>query len=127
MRIRGQISIKGIVQGVGFRPFVYKTAHDLGMQGTVRNLGSEVVVLAEGDNFEEFMRRLSLGTPPSPISTPSLSPIQMNRFQEDLRSSKAQRAPSPVLSRRMLPPVTNASGTYSPLAADTRDTGPPPV
>ena len=52
MRIRGQISIKGIVQGVGFRPFVYKTAHELGMQGTVRNLGSEVLVLAQGTNFE---------------------------------------------------------------------------
>ena len=69
MRIRGKISIKGIVQGVGFRPFVYKTAHDLGMQGTVRNLGSEVLVLAEGNNFDEFVRRLSSGTPLSHIDT----------------------------------------------------------
>ncbi len=69
MRIRGKISIKGIVQGVGFRPFVYKTAHDLRMQGTVRNLGSEVLVLAEGNNFEEFLHRLSQGTPLSHIDT----------------------------------------------------------
>ena len=66
---KGQISIKGIVQGVGFRPFVYKTAQDLGMHGTVRNLGSEVLVLAEGSNFEEFVRRLSMGTPLSHIDS----------------------------------------------------------
>lgn len=69
MRIRGKISIKGIVQGVGFRPFVYKTAKDLGMRGTVRNLGSEVLVHAEGNNFEEFVRRLSSGTPLSHIDS----------------------------------------------------------
>jgi len=69
MQVKGQISIKGIVQGVGFRPFVYKTARELGMNGTVRNLGSEVLVLAEGDNFSEFVRRLSRGTPLSHIDT----------------------------------------------------------
>ncbi|WAI02086.1 carbamoyltransferase HypF [Methanogenium organophilum] len=69
MQIKGKISIKGIVQGVGFRPFVYKTAQDLGMHGTVRNLGSEVRVHAEGTNFEEFVRRLSSGTPLSRIDS----------------------------------------------------------
>ncbi|MDE4908047.1 carbamoyltransferase HypF [Methanogenium marinum] len=69
MRIRGQISIKGIVQGVGFRPFVFKTAHELGIQGTVRNLGSEVLVLAQGTNFETFVHCLSQGTPLSRIDS----------------------------------------------------------
>ena len=69
MQIKGIISIKGIVQGVGFRPFVYKTAQDLGMHGTVRNLGSEVLVHAEGNNFEDFVRRLSSGTPLSRIDS----------------------------------------------------------
>ncbi|WFN33750.1 carbamoyltransferase HypF [Methanogenium sp. S4BF] len=69
MQVKGQISIKGIVQGVGFRPFVYKTAQELGMHGTVRNLGSEVLVLAEGTNFDEFVRRLSRGTPLSRIDS----------------------------------------------------------
>lgn len=69
MQIKGKISIKGIVQGVGFRPFVYKTAQDLGMHGTVRNLGSEVLVHAEGNNFDEFVRRLSSGTPLSRIDS----------------------------------------------------------
>ena len=69
MHVKGQISIKGIVQGVGFRPFVYKTAQELGINGMVRNLGSEVLVLAEGNNFGEFVRRLSRGTPLSRIDT----------------------------------------------------------
>ena len=31
------IIVSGRVQGVGYRPFVYVTAHDLGIQGTVLN------------------------------------------------------------------------------------------
>ena len=32
-----QITIRGVVQGVGFRPFVYKLAHDHGLMGWVLN------------------------------------------------------------------------------------------
>ncbi len=41
-----QIRIWGIVQGVGFRPFIAKLADSLGIRGEVRNLGGLVEILA---------------------------------------------------------------------------------
>jgi hydrogenase maturation protein HypF len=51
MQKRGRISVRGIVQGVGFRPFVYARACEYGIVGSVKNLGSEVEIFARGDQF----------------------------------------------------------------------------
>lgn len=67
MRRRGSIIIRGIVQGVGFRPFVYARATALGITGSVKNLGSQVEIRAFGDRFEEFLAAVSRGTPLSRI------------------------------------------------------------
>ncbi|WP_324255564.1 acylphosphatase, partial [Xanthobacter autotrophicus] len=40
--------ISGIVQGVGFRPFVYRLALRLGLDGTVSNAGGRVLIHAGG-------------------------------------------------------------------------------
>ncbi|NLA38890.1 MAG: acylphosphatase, partial [Methanomicrobiales archaeon] len=69
MRTRGTIIIRGIVQGVGFRPFVYTKAREFAITGTVRNLGSEVLIHAFGDRFEEFLEAVSRGTPLSRIDS----------------------------------------------------------
>jgi Hydrogenase maturation factor len=46
-----RITISGLVQGVGFRPFVYRIASQSNVKGYVKNLGgSEVEVRVEGDN-----------------------------------------------------------------------------
>ncbi|MDD1672635.1 MAG: carbamoyltransferase HypF [Methanomicrobiales archaeon] len=62
MRRSGIVIIRGIVQGVGFRPFVYAQAFAHGIKGYVKNLGSEVEILAFGDRFEEFLASVSRGT-----------------------------------------------------------------
>ncbi len=69
MRTSGIIIIRGIVQGVGFRPFVYAKAREFGITGTVKNLGSEVEIHASGDRFEEFLEAVSRGTPLSQIDS----------------------------------------------------------
>jgi len=69
MRCKGRIIVRGVVQGVGFRPFVYAAAEDLGISGRVTNLGSEVEIYAYGDNFEKFLERVSHGTPLSEIDS----------------------------------------------------------
>ena len=69
MQKKGKITVRGIVQGVGFRPFVYATAQALGISGTVKNLGSEVEILAEGDRFEEFLAAVSRGPPMARIDS----------------------------------------------------------
>lgn len=43
------ITLTGIVQGVGFRPFVYRAANRLGLKGWVENQGSRVLIDVEGD------------------------------------------------------------------------------
>lgn len=42
------LEIRGSVQGVGFRPFVWRVARDLGLRGSVRNVGAGVCVEAFG-------------------------------------------------------------------------------
>ncbi|MDD1688182.1 MAG: acylphosphatase, partial [Methanoregula sp.] len=69
MQGKGRIIVRGIVQGVGFRPFVYARAQMLGISGTVKNLGSEVEILARGGNFEKFLSMVSKGPPLSRIDS----------------------------------------------------------
>lgn len=69
MQKTGKITIRGIVQGVGFRPFVFAQAHALGIDGTVKNLGSEVEIFARGEQFEAFLAAVSRGPPLSRIDS----------------------------------------------------------
>ncbi|MCK9592505.1 MAG: carbamoyltransferase HypF [Methanoregula sp.] len=63
MQKTGKITVRGIVQGVGFRPFVYAQARALGISGSVKNLGSEVEIFARGERFETFLAAVSRGPP----------------------------------------------------------------
>jgi len=69
MQKTGKITVRGIVQGVGFRPFVYAQAYALGIAGTVKNLGSEVEIFARGEQFETFLAAVSRGPPLSRIDS----------------------------------------------------------
>jgi len=65
--IRGLgITVKGVVQGVGFRPFVYRLAKRLGLTGSVRNTGEGVVIEVFGDEaaLSSFLRALHDEAPP---------------------------------------------------------------
>lgn len=61
---RFQISVKGLVQGVGFRPFVYKLASDMELKGSVRNTSDGVTIEVEGAAADEFVRSLQNKLPP---------------------------------------------------------------
>lgn len=65
-RRRTRICVHGVVQGVGFRPFVYTTAAALGLSGSVRNDSSGAIIEAEGDGraVDEFTRHLRESPPP---------------------------------------------------------------
>ena len=65
-RVGRRIVVHGTVQGVGFRPFVYRLAVDLGLDGTVRNADGHVVIEASGtaDALDEFVRRIAPNAPP---------------------------------------------------------------
>jgi len=75
-RRQGTIIVRGIVQGVGFRPFVYAKARELGISGTVKNMGSEVEIHAAGDRFEEFADALRHGPPLARIDSIRIDELQ---------------------------------------------------
>ncbi len=63
---RVTIDVSGIVQGVGFRPFVYGLAQELGLKGSVLNNGDGVHIALEGkaQSIEHFLQRLYKEPPP---------------------------------------------------------------
>lgn len=65
-RIRRRFEVRGVVQGVGFRPFVYVTASELLLSGSVTNTGDGVLAEVEGEAeaVAEFGRRLRADAPP---------------------------------------------------------------
>jgi hydrogenase maturation protein HypF len=64
--------IGGRIQGVGFRPFVYTLANELGVSGSVRNHGGQVEIVArsDADRTALFLQRLMSEHPP--IARPEL-------------------------------------------------------
>lgn len=65
-RQRVRVKVSGAVQGVGFRPFVYRLATDLRLSGWVLNSSQGVVVDAEGasESLQDFLDRLASEKPP---------------------------------------------------------------
>ncbi|MDX1380061.1 MAG: acylphosphatase, partial [Xanthomonadales bacterium] len=67
------IVVTGRVQGVGYRPFVYVTAHELGITGTVLNGSGKVFIHAEGSaaDLDRLQRALIESAPP--LARPTLA------------------------------------------------------
>src|SRR3954466_71890 len=65
-RRRVRARVEGTVQGVGFRPYVFRLAGELGLGGWVRNDERGVILEAEGDGaaVELFLARLAVEAPP---------------------------------------------------------------
>ncbi|MFG2819289.1 carbamoyltransferase HypF [Kitasatospora sp. NPDC048365] len=63
---RRRVAVHGVVQGVGFRPFVFALAAELGLAGTVTNTGEGVLAEVEGPGgaVEAFCRRVVGDAPP---------------------------------------------------------------
>ena len=62
--MRYKFLINGIVQGVGFRPTVYKIATSLNLKGFVLNSGDGVVIEIEGEKKDKFLDELQKNLPP---------------------------------------------------------------
>ena len=64
MRLRAEILVNGLVQGVGYRFYVYREAQQLAVYGYVKNLFTgEVLTVVEGEqaNIEELIKKLRIG------------------------------------------------------------------
>ena len=89
--VRYEARIIGLVQGVGFRPFVARLARELRLGGSVVNDGTGVFVDVEGPSqrIEEFFRRLKPEAPPlSRISSVERKPLPVaGRASFDVKES----------------------------------------
>jgi len=99
---RSVIKINGIVQGVGFRPFVYNLARSCDIFGWVNNFSGGVNIEAEGseENITSFLIRLKAEAPPlSFIDTfhaESGEPLGYSDFE--IRESSSESAPEAYIS-----------------------------
>jgi len=93
------ISIQGIVQGVGFRPFVYNLASELKITGFVSNTSEGVVITAEGDNLSRFIERIRLEAPPlSRIMKMEIAPAEASGFAEFLIRNSSEAGSFTLIS-----------------------------
>ena len=71
MIVRKRTHLDGVVQGIGFRPFVARVARHLGLTGEVFNTAEGVVIEVEGEpsRLHEFQHRLASDGPPSASPT----------------------------------------------------------
>ena len=104
MRVGRRIEIRGVVQGVGFRPWVYRLATEEGLSGRVRNDEAGVTIEAFGseDALEVFTRRLQASAPAAAaIETLSASEIP----SEPLESFSISLSHDAAVDRRLsIPP-----------------------
>jgi hydrogenase maturation protein HypF len=66
LTLRRGVVVRGIVQGVGFRPFVYRLAHEEGLAGFIGNDTDGVTIEVEGlaERVDAFLARLRTEMPP---------------------------------------------------------------
>ena len=100
--VRKAIDVTGIVQGVGFRPFVYRLAHEYTLSGLIANTPAGVTIEVQGECelIDQFLARLQSDAPPLAKIT-SLSPREIELTSEtDFRivSSRLDTAPRALIS-----------------------------
>ncbi|MBV9722163.1 MAG: carbamoyltransferase HypF, partial [Mycobacterium sp.] len=81
--VRQRFTVAGVVQGVGFRPFVHRIATELGLAGFVGNDSGAVFIEVQGPlaRLAEFGRRLQADAPPlACISAVSIADVEANSF-----------------------------------------------
>lgn len=90
--------VKGLVQGVGFRPFIYRTATSLSLRGTVENRNDGVQIILQG-NYEkvnEFLKTLEFHAPQaSQIYSIKTIKKQLNAFP-DFRIVKSRNVSNEI-------------------------------
>ena len=96
------IKVRGVVQGVGFRPFVYRMARELQLNGWVLNGEEGVEIHLEGPEsaFGEFERRLKSDAPPaSRITCIEVHPAAAVGFREfTIKESERKDRPTVRIS-----------------------------
>ncbi|MEK6531291.1 MAG: Sua5/YciO/YrdC/YwlC family protein, partial [Deltaproteobacteria bacterium] len=103
MKKAARIHVAGIVQGVGFRPFVYNSALKFGLRGFCLNDSEGVVIEVAGESIDEFIREIKENPPElARITHLKVSPIDANEIAAyrgfEIRESIGQKGLSTLIS-----------------------------
>ena len=103
---RSQILVRGIVQGVGFRPYIFSLARRSALKGQVLNSTTGVLIDIEGEHqsIEQFIREIETNPPP-------LSMIEAVEHRGDL-------APANFQDFRIVESYAGAQSEFTPVSAD---------
>ena len=99
--VRVSISLRGLLQGVGFRPFVYNLANEIGLKGWVINTSTGISIEVEGnrEGINSFLSRLQNESPPNTIfhemKSSYLAPLGHKGFE--IKASDNSEEPSTLL------------------------------
>jgi hydrogenase maturation protein HypF len=99
LNTRAEFRVEGLVQGVGFRPYVYRLAHELRLAGFVGNDAQGVFIEVEGPDYQlsEFHERLQHSPPPaSSVDQIHRRPLQPKHDTEFVILSSREGGPPDV-------------------------------
>ena len=115
---RRQIRVSGTVQGVGFRPFVYRHALALGLSGFVRNDSAGVLIEVQGPPpaIAELCRRLAGDSPPlARVDAIAAAPVPVDATNDDFVIVESRGRVAPDVA------VTVDAGTCADCLAEVDD------
>ncbi|WP_121066153.1 carbamoyltransferase HypF [Helicobacter pylori] len=95
-----QITLFGVVQGVGMRPFVYTLAQKLGLVGFTRNAQAALEIVLPAHKTESFLNALKKGLPPlALVEKIIISPYDKALHFNDFRILESKNHPLNLLSQ----------------------------
>ncbi len=104
-RIVRAIEVRGLVQGVGFRPFVWRLAAELGLEGSVINRAGQVEIVVSGsaEAVEAFARRLVADAPPR-ARVEAVEVMETDRSIEPGTGFSIEESEASASTERLFPP-----------------------
>ncbi|WP_164870201.1 carbamoyltransferase HypF [Helicobacter pylori] len=95
-----KITLFGVVQGVGMRPFIYTLAQKLGLVGFVRNTQAALEIILPAHKTESFLNALKKGLPPlALVEKIIISPYDKVLHFNDFRILESKNHPLNLLSQ----------------------------
>ncbi|GAA9494186.1 carbamoyltransferase HypF [Helicobacter pylori] len=95
-----QITLFGVVQGVGMRPFIYTLAQKLELVGFVRNTQAALEIILPAHKTESFLNALKKGLPPlALVEKIIISPYDKTLKSNDFRILESKNHPLNLLSQ----------------------------
>ena len=97
-----RVNVRGVVQGVGFRPFVYQLAREHDLKGWVCNTSGDVTIEIEGktEDMDRFLHRLRETPPPQAhIESISVAKQPLAGYEQfEIRQSRSREGQYQLIS-----------------------------